>query len=281
MPHPKLYLQFIETVRKGLNLLGDAQQAEVAEFVRKSQHSSGGYTDRAGVPDLYYSVFGSWLAEALELKDSLSQLNGWLEEQKLEGQKNGVHRFSLLFLQQTCLGKRLSAYRLAQKLMMRDFPANFTYQLFLVLLLVDASFGQKDWLRFLGRWMLRFYPVPKEVPSSVIAALMVARSSLGLSTSKLGADLLSSFQKDGAFVAFRGMNEPDLLSTGVALFALLQSGTDLRAIATYSLEFIQQNYRSGAFVAGDDDPMPDLEYTFYGLLALGSLAEVFGDLSNE
>jgi len=276
MSYSKLYLQFIGTVRKGLNLLGDEQQYEIAAFVRQSQHSSGGYTDRAGAPDLYYSVFGDWLAEALELNDSLSQFNSWLAKQKLEDQKNGVHRFSLLFLQQTCLGRQLSAYRLAQKLMMRDFPANFTYQLFLVLLLVDASFGQKGWLRFLGRWMLRFYRVPKMVPSSVLAAMVVARSVLGLKSSELAFKLLVDFQKEGAFVAFRDMNEPDLLSTGVALFALLQSGEDLRSIAPDCLAFIQQNYRNGAFVAGDDDPQPDLEYTFYGLLALGSLSEVFG-----
>ena len=281
MPHPKLYLQFIETVRQGVNLLGDEQQAEVAEFVRQSQHSSGGYTDRAGSPDLYYSVFGSWLGEALDLKDSLLALNGWLEEQKLDDQQNSVHRFSLLFLQQTRLGKRLSAYSLAQKLMMRDFPANFTYQIFLILLLVDTSYGQKSWLCFLGRWMLRFYSIPKEAPSSVIAALMVARSSLGLKTSEFAADLLDGFQKEGAFVAFRGMDDPDLLSTGVALFALLRSGEDLREIAPNSLDFIQENYRKGAFVAGDDDSQPDLEYTFYGLLALGSLAEVFGVKRHE
>lgn len=281
MPHLKLYQQFIAKVRQGVNLLGDGQQAEVAAFVRQSQHLTGGYTDRAGAPDLYYSVFGSWLAEAIELKDSLSKLNSWLEKQKLDDQKNSVNRFSLLFLQLIRWGKRLSAYSLAQKLMMRDFPVNFTYQMFLVLLLVDASYGQKAWIRFLGRWMLRFYSLPKEVPSSVIAALMVARSSLGLKSSKLAAELLGDFQKEGAFVAFRDMNDPDLLSTGVALFALLKSGEDLRAIAPDSLAFIQQNYRDGAFVAGDDDPQPDLEYTFYGLLALGSLAEVFGDKSSE
>ena len=35
----------------------------------------------------------------------------------------------------------------------------------------------------------------------------------------------------------------------------------------------QQNFSNGAFLSGDGDTTTDAEYTFYGLLALGVLAD--------
>ena len=37
------------------------------------------------------------------------------------------------------------------------------------------------------------------------------------------------------------------------------------------LEFVGANYSDGSFLSGDGDLTKDLEYTFYGLLALGAL----------
>ncbi|NCB08501.1 MAG: hypothetical protein EOM73_10090 [Bacteroidia bacterium] len=37
------------------------------------------------------------------------------------------------------------------------------------------------------------------------------------------------------------------------------------------LNLVQQNYDTGAFLSGDGDLSRDLEYTFYGLLTLGTL----------
>ncbi|WP_163717254.1 prenyltransferase/squalene oxidase repeat-containing protein [Mangrovibacterium lignilyticum] len=269
--HQVLYRQFIAKIKLGLRLLGDEQQTEIRQFVINSQHQSGGFTDRGGAPDLYYSVFGSWMAEALDLKPEITRLESWIKSLKDEEQGNGIHRFSLLFLQQSLIQQRMSPLNLTKKLLLRDFPVNFSYQLFLALLLVDTAYGQKRWVRVFGRIMLTFYRLPQQVPCSMVAALLVARSSLKMRTASLQKNLVQYFRPEKAFVAFAPMEEPDLLSTGVALFALEKAQTDLREIAPDCLSFIQQNYRDGAFLAGDGDPECDLEYTFYGLLALGSL----------
>ena len=63
-----------------------------------------------------------------------------------------------------------------------------------------------------------------------------------------------------------------MLSTAVALFALNYAESDLRLLKPACLDFIQQNFADGAFLSGDGDQTADLEYTFYGLLALGVLA---------
>jgi hypothetical protein len=85
-------------------------------------------------------------------------------------------------------------------------------------------------------------------------------------------EVLKSFAcKSGGFKAFAHLDQADMLSTAVALFALNFAGSDLRLLKPGCLDFIQQNYAEGAFLSGDGDPTTDVEYTFYGLLALGVL----------
>ena len=95
---------------------------------------------------------------------------------------------------------------------------------------------------------------------------------LGLNTNKMQKKLLDFSVEAGGYRAFDSVQTADMLSTGVALFVLKGTGFDLREIKPGCLEFVQNNYLDGAFISGDGDLTKDLEYTFYGLLALGSLA---------
>jgi hypothetical protein len=65
----------------------------------------------------------------------------------------------------------------------------------------------------------------------------------------------------------------DLLSTGVALYALRFVKHDLRIMKPECLEYVDSLYANGGFCATVLDPGADVEYTFYGLLALGALAK--------
>ncbi|MCA1758796.1 MAG: hypothetical protein LC658_03420, partial [Bacteroidales bacterium] len=144
------------------------------------------------------------------------------------------------------------------------------YRLFLFLLAFDALYRNKT-IYFFARPLLSFYSPPAESPCSIHAAISVARQKAGLDNKKEMKLLLSFFEEGKGFKTFRETDEPDLLSTAVALFALKFAGADLRLVTPTCLELIQQNYSSGAFLAGNGDEMRDLEYTFYGLLALGTL----------
>jgi hypothetical protein len=70
---------------------------------------------------------------------------------------------------------------------------------------------------------------------------------------------------------------PDLLSTGVTLYALRRLGLDpathfSEADRTATEEFITLHWNDdGGFCGTLADPQSDCEYTFYGLLALGCL----------
>jgi hypothetical protein len=124
--------------------------------------------------------------------------------------------------------------------------------------------------RFSGK-MLSRVEVNEHSPCSEIAAKVFLLKMLGKDDSDEQQLLMSFASETGGFRAFQHLEQADMLSTAVALFALQFSGCDLRLVKPASLDFIQQNYFNGAFLSGDGDPTTDLEYTFYGLLALGTL----------
>jgi hypothetical protein len=269
--HNPIYEQFIHRLQAGLQLLDQESRQEIVRFVVGRQHSSGGFMDRGEQPDLYYSLFGFWLASALELQTGLEHLKGFIRSRKEE--TNPVDRFALMLLQQAMFQKKEGQLNFFRELIKKDHPVNFSYQLFLFLLVFDARYGKKSWLYFFVRQLLRWYQPPAGSPASLLAALVVARHEVGLKTEKMQQQLLTFFAEGIGFKAFKQLETGDLLSMGVSLFALRKTEFDLRLIAPTCFDFIQRNFDRGAFLSGDGDLTRDLEYTFYGLLALGCLAD--------
>jgi len=113
--------------------------------------------------------------------------------------------------------------------------------------------------------------VNEHSPCSEIAAKVFINKLTGQIDQKETGLLRSFACPSGGFKAFTHLDHPDMLSTAVALFALLHAGADLRLLKPSMLDFIQSNYSNGAFLSGDGDLTADVEYTFYGLLALGVL----------
>ena len=74
----------------------------------------------------------------------------------------------------------------------------------------------------------------------------------------------------GGFYASEMSPIPDLLSTAVALFTLLLIGDETQS----AKRFIEAHWLDiGSFAPTLLDDYSDVEYLFYGLLALGSLQE--------
>ncbi len=251
-------------------MLDETSRAEVADFVKTQQHKNGAFTDRAGNPDLYYSLFGAWLSKALNLDDQLTSLRKFVLSGKFASQK-GVSQFSVLLLG---LMTGVSEYRKSGILkLVRIFretknlgPA---YRFFLFMLSFDALFGKNRLVYFFTGIILRFYKPSEDLPCSFLAALLLAKFITGGKINRETLLLQAFFEKGEGFKAFREQPNADLLSTAVALFALKKTGTDLRLIAPDCLKLAGENYDNGAFLSGDGDLSRDLEYTFYGLLILG------------
>lgn len=81
--------------------------------------------------------------------------------------------------------------------------------------------------------------------------------------------LCSMQHESGGFLAHAGAQVPDLLSTAVALFTLQLLG---RRAPRQAMEFVDAHWmENGGFMPTLGDPYSDVEYVFYGLLAIGSL----------
>ncbi|MCW0484635.1 hypothetical protein [Gaoshiqia sediminis] len=267
-----IHLQFVEFVEKAFDLLDTEAQQKVRQFVIGQQHPGGAFVDRGGTPDLYYSLFGFWLASALKMKDQLMLLQKYTSARSVDEERNLINKFALVLIRQGLSGKKKLPPTFFRFFLKRDYQVNFSYQLFLFLLVFDARYGRKSWLYFVARVVLGMYRLPIGAPCSMLAALLVARHEVGLKTVKLQKRIMAYFDEANGFKAFEQMDSGDMLSTGVALFALQKTGFDIRLLAPACLGMIQDNFVEGAFLSGDGDPTRDLEYTFYGLLALGSIA---------
>lgn len=86
--------------------------------------------------------------------------------------------------------------------------------------------------------------------------------------------ILSQADAKGGFHATPGALVPDLLSTATALHALRTLNVPLDNQRDVCLAFVDSLWtEAGGFSGNILDATPDCEYTFYGLLALGCLAQ--------
>lgn len=257
-------------MRKGFEALNDKNQEEVKEFVKSRQHAEGGFTDRSGKPDFYYSLFGTWLAVAFDMVHVIEKHNKFIQKAEKKDE-HSLDEFIILLIKTSLNNnniKKPSLFQLTGKLIMKGSTINVFYRVFLLVLVYDSLYRRKFLYPVAGK-ILIFYSPQSDSPCSIHAAYALARSETGLNIYREQEKLLSFFDEGKGFKAYSNMNDADLLSTAVALFALKTTGADLRYIAPDCLEMIQKNYDRGAFLSGDGDETRDLEYTFYGLMALG------------
>lgn len=272
-PYQPIYRQFIHEIEKGFLLLDETSRKEIREFVASQQHQNGAFTNRGGHPDMYYSLFGVWLSEALGLTLQMNQLKTF--SGKFQPDKtNIIEQFALLLIKVVADNhfKKPTLFSLVKMIFKGGKDINPAYQVFLFLLSFDAIYGKNRLLYFLFSVVLNFYHLPEDAPCSISAAVLVAKFLVGKKVEKEIPNQLSYFEAGKGFKVFKELENADLLSTAVALFALKKAGVDLRIVAPDCLNLIQQNYDSGAFLSGEGDASRDLEYTFYGLLALGTLS---------
>ena len=277
----------IALLRNALDLLDEQGRAEVLQFIYSQQNPDGGFKDRGGRSDLYYSLFGGMILKTIN--SSLNPPKGdfdnhskikfrkFIKEQNVNLSSGFIEKCCLVLLQKELKIGRTSRIRnlfLLGRLFWKErYSINLSYQSFVLFLTLDAVFPFKRILKLTIKKMLLHAIVDQNSPCAEVAARVFLLKMLekdGLEEQ----DLLKSFACDsGGFKAFQHLQQGDMLSTAVALFALRYAGCDLRLLKPACLDFIEQHFSDGAFLSGDGDPTADVEYTFYGLLALGVLAD--------
>ncbi|NQU51251.1 MAG: hypothetical protein HQ522_01805 [Bacteroidetes bacterium] len=270
-----VYLQIIKYIKSGFTVLDETIQQEIIAFLKSQQHKSGGFTDRAGNPDLYYSLFGFWLSLAAGSQNLLEKFELYINSQKENQSLGAIEQMALVLINAELLKthKSQSLLSLFTMVFIKGRKIEISYKIFLLTLAVDSQNRNKSVYYFFARIGLYFYKLHGNLPCSIQAALTFAKQKVGLKFTKEQEKLVSYYVKEGGFKTFDSILSSDILSTAVALFVLRKTDYDLRLIAPDCLEFVQNNYNSGAFLSGDGDKTRDLEYTFYGLLALGTLVE--------
>ena len=286
----------IGLLRNALNLLDSQGREEVLQFIGHQQNPDGGFQDRGERSDLYYSLFGGMMLKAMEHEvqgpkseetkpvtrnpqpatESILKLKQFIARQSYAEVPGFIEKCCLILLQKEFDFKRFSTpkavFVLVKSFWKERHSINLSYRGFVLFLTADAVLPYSGILKSgAGKMLKRTTPEP-DSPCSEVAATVFLQRMLNREGSK-EQELLKSFAAEtGGFKAFFQSSHADMLSTAVALFALKSSGSDIRLFKPACLGFIQENYAEGAFLSGDGDQTNDLEYTFYGLLALGVLA---------
>lgn len=257
-------------LKLSLNLLDPGFAASLRDFVTNSQSESGGFKDRAGNPDLYYTLFGWFVADALGMKQECSLVWPYVSSEIGRKEPEGVYLHCAAVL--SAVNGQAMSFRKTFGSKLRKSSAMKDQQLYGSFLSLMSFYYLRDYKGLFGiRQSLRSVTGNDTLPCPVTAASLVLSKSFREPVDGLIKQLLSFYDGKGGFRATRSTPLSDLLSTAVALYALWFAGYDLREIRPDSLDFADSLFRDGGFSGHPLDPDPDIEYTFYGLLALGSL----------
>jgi hypothetical protein len=292
-----LRLQLLQVTRLAPRLLGDSTEL-VRDFFRRQFNELGAATDRAGKPDLYYTIFALAGAAALEAPMPLDRTRQWLLSFRDGAGLDLVHLGALA----RCwagIGKAGIPDGLDRQILSHierfrkpdggyDVDPNrahgSAYGAFVALgawqdlghtppRLLELVRGFKHLETPDGAWSNQ--PGMKVGSLNATAGAVTIIRHLGFPVNQDVADwLLAQAHPQGGFKATPTAPIPDLLSTATALHALAAMDRRLPSdVHGRCLDFLDTLWdAAGGFHGHWADDVLDPEYTFYGLLALGHLS---------
>jgi hypothetical protein len=286
----------LQIARVAQKALGDSAQL-VRDFLIRQITPEGGGADRAGRPDLYYTIFVLAGLEALQAELPIEKVRPFVDSfgdgtaldfvhlgalarcRAAIGLEKMPHGFSDAIL------ARLETFRTADGgYEVKPGAAHGNAYGCFVALGAYQDLGAKlpDSLRMVQ--CLKFLETPdgawgnvREMRQGTVpatAASITLLHQLGMPISAAAGDwLLAQIHSDGGWLAVPGAPLPDLLSTATALHALSCLDRPLpAALREKCLDFVDTLWSAeGGFHGHWADDALDAEYTFYGLLALGHL----------
>lgn len=285
----------LQIARLSPKQLGDSSEL-VEGFLRSRLNNDGGFQDRSGVSDLYYTVFGLEGLIALGAEAPVAAVSGWLRG---FGQGEGLDLVHLCCLircwANVCrFGPPLDVDALAARLEAHRTPdggystvpgaeTGTAYGCFLTMAAYqdlrrpmprpEAAGQCLHGLRAGDGGYANQPGAPLGLTAPTAAAAALFRHLGDEPPAALSAWLLSRGHKDGGFHAAPAAPIPDLLSTATALHALAGLKAPLESVKEPCLDFVDSLWTSaGGFYGNWADDALDCEYTYYGLLALGHLS---------
>jgi prenyltransferase beta subunit len=283
----------LQVARLAPTSLGESRDL-VAGFLRRSLNGDGGFQDRSGESDLYYTVFG---IEALLALGEPAPPNS---SSYLRQFDDGA---SLDFVHLACLARAwgsasglnpaMSAGILSRLESFRSADGGFAvtasaltgsaYACFLAMAAFedlgatvpdgDRMLGCLESVRAADGGYANRPDAEEGSTPATAAAVMVMRHLDVAPDAAVSRWLLDRCYTRGGFFAAPRTPMPDLLSTATALHALAALHADIDHLRESCLDFVDTLWTSaGGFYGSWADTTLDCEYTYYGLLALGHLS---------
>lgn len=241
MPHQPITYNLLQTLRQSTERLSPQARRLVVNYVESQRAEGEAFMDRGGKADLYYTLFGWMLVYVLGIPSNSQQRKAFLvgvNRQRLDELHLTVYKLCLV------LDKLLLLPKYIPNAVLRILSSDETLNQFFAAYQSHGSGGGTN---------------------AKAARLANATEA----TADLIEPLLAMQDETGGFRAHASAPFPDLLSTSVAVFALHMHNITPR----YDVRpFIEAHWQEdGSFAASLLDGFGDVEYEFYGLLALGSI----------
>jgi hypothetical protein len=285
----------LQVARLAPKQLGESRDL-VARFLRDRLNPDGGFQNRVGRSDLYYTVFGLdgliALQEDVPVERTLGYLTAFDDGADLD------------FVHLSCLTRAWAALRhpvdegIAQRVVDRvesfrsadggystgtGEPEGTAYAAFMAMNIYNdlgrempnapALSAALHTLRATDGSYGNFPGLPSGLTTTTAAVVVMMRHLGAPGDRNAGMWLLDRCHASGGFFAATEAPIPDLLSTATALHALTSLHVPLSGIRERCLDFVDTLWTNrGGFYGHWDDDAADCEYTYYALLALGHLS---------
>jgi prenyltransferase beta subunit len=269
----KIQVKLIESVLKNAVAMIDPESLkQMRSYVINQQTSEGGFPDRAGKCDVYYSLFGYYIAEALDVTTINAPLKHYVNKIVRTNNLSGINLHCASILYAKLFGLETFPIQLKKKVLNDLHQTGSQLPIYSNFLSLLTYYYIKD-LKGIYRIIkgLKASDQSSEMPCPVTAAQLVLLSLARKPFTKTKERLMSFYREKGGFTALQNTPTEDLLSTAVALYALNYTDSDIRLIKPDCLAYVDSLFHDGGFRSTEPDVEIDIEYTFYGLLALGSL----------
>jgi prenyltransferase beta subunit len=285
----------LQVARLAPKQLGESRDL-VAAFLRDRLNPDGGFQDRTGTSDLYYTVFGLDGLIALQEPLPVDRTAAYLDRFDDVGRLDFVHACCLA-RGYAALHHRPDTTRIDRMLARVEScrsgdggyattagaPFGTAYGAFLAVGAyqdldrpfpdADRVLGSLEGLRAADGGFANHPGAPAGITTATAAAVMVMRQCDRTPPPEVGMWLLDRCHARGGFFAAGATPIPDLLSTATALHALSALRVPLTGLAEPCLDFVDSLWTNrGGFFGTWADDAADCEYTYYALLALGHLS---------
>lgn len=286
-----LSIKLLHTLLKGKRRLGSEAIQRVSGFIESQRTSEDAFMNKSGETDVYYTSFGWLLSHILGIGLNTEKKAAYLDKQLVSSMDlvhyaaymrcRMLHRLAKKGKWRSLLnaGRQVSVRSLDSFEHLPHADKGSPYTRFIWMSLLEDTQNREEKEQLLAA--LEPYHVPEggysnlrdrrvATTNATVAALAVIGQTEGYKRDNKDLLYLQNTQHStGGFKAGEGAPVPDLLSTATALFMMKCYG--MRPLRSAS-DFIEAHWLdSGGFSATLLEDSSDVEYTFYGLLALGAV----------